>query len=233
MMGLIAAALAFILLHLLVSGTRVRDALTGALGQGPYMGLFSLASLGLIVWMSMAYGGAQRSGDNAVYWGASPLTKEIQLGLMLVAFLFVVPGLTTSNPTSVRQESALDRPDVVKGMLRITRHPFLWGVAVWAAGHLMVNGDVASLILFGAMLALAVLGTVSIDAKRQRVLGATWDTFARQTSNVPFAAIAGGRQAFGVAQIVEIGWWRLLLAVAFWVGMIFLHPIAFGANPLW
>ncbi|HEX7761660.1 MAG TPA: NnrU family protein [Caulobacteraceae bacterium] len=229
---LIAAALAFILLHLLVSGTRVRDALTGAIGQGPYMGLFSLASLGLIVWMSMAYGAAQRGGGNPVYWGASALTKEIQLGLMLVAFLLVVPGLTTPNPTSVRQEGALDRPDVVKGMLRITRHPFLWGVAVWAAGHLMVNGDVASLILFGALLVLAVFGTASIDAKRKRALGETWDAFARQTSNVPFAAVITGRQSFGVAQIAEIGWWRILLAVALWVGMIFLHPIAFGANPL-
>lgn len=229
---LIIAALAFILLHLLVSGTRVRDALTGAIGQGPYMGLFSLASLGLIVWMSIAYGGAQRGGANPVYWGASTLTKEIQLGLMLVAFLLVVPGLTTPNPTSVRQEGALNRPDVVKGMLRITRHPFLWGVAVWAAGHLMVNGDVASLILFGALLALAVFGTVSIDAKRKRVLGATWDDFAAKTSNIPFAAVVAGRQSFGVATIGEIGWWRILLAVVLWVAMIFLHPIAFGASPL-
>ena len=229
---LIAAALAFILLHLLVSGTRVRDALTGAIGQGPYMGLFSLASLGLIVWMCMAYGGAQRSGDNPVFWGAGTLTKEIQLGLMLVAFLLVVPGLTTPNPTSVRQEGALNRPDVVRGMLRITRHPFLWGVAIWAAGHLMVNGDVASLILFGALLALAIFGTVSIDAKRRRALGETWDAFARQTSNLPFAAVVSGRQSFGVAQIAEIGWWRILLAVALWVAAIFLHPMAFGANPL-
>ena len=51
MTALIAAALGFVLLHLLVSGTRVRDALTGSIGQGPYMGLFSLASLGLIVWL--------------------------------------------------------------------------------------------------------------------------------------------------------------------------------------
>jgi uncharacterized membrane protein len=103
---------------------------------------------------------------------------------------------------------------------------------VWAGGHLMVNGDVASLILFGAMLALAIFGTVSIDAKRKRVLGPTWDAFAAKTSNVPFAAVASGRQAFGVAQIAEIGWWRIVLAIALWMGMIFLHPIAFGSNPL-
>ena len=80
-------------------------------------------------------------------------------------------------------------------MLRITRHPFLWGVALWAAGHLMVNGDLASLILFGSLLVLAVFGTGSIDAKRRRALGEKWDAFAAKTSAVPFAAIAAGRQS--------------------------------------
>ncbi|MGA0600356.1 NnrU family protein [Caulobacter sp. KR2-114] len=226
---LVAAALAFVLLHLLVSGTRLRDALTGTIGSGPYMGLFSLASVGLIVWLSMSYGPARADALNTVWWGATPATKWIQLGLMLVAFLLVVPGLTTPNPTSVRQEGALEKPDVIKGMLRITRHPFLWGVAVWAAGHLLVNGDLASLVLFGAMLALAVFGTVSIDAKRKRALGATWDNFAAQTSNVPFAAIAAGRQSLKVG---EIGWWRLALAVALWAGTIFAHQLMFGVSPL-
>lgn len=226
---LAAAALAFVLLHLLVSGTRLRDALTGTIGDGPYMGLFSLASLGLIVWLSMSYGPARADPVNSVWWTATPATKAIQLALMLLAFLLVVPGLTTPNPTSVRQEGALEKPDVVKGMLRITRHPFLWGVAVWAAGHLMVNGDLASLILFGSLAALAVFGTASIDAKRKRVLGATWDAFAAQTSNVPFAAIAAGRQSLNVG---EIGWWRLLLAVALWAVMIFVHPLMFGVSPL-
>lgn len=226
---LVVAALAFVLLHLLVSGTRLRDALTGTIGVGPYMGLFSLVSLGLIVWLSMSYGPARADALNAVWWTATPLTKWIQLGLTLMAFLLVVPGLTTPNPTSVRQEGALEKPDVVKGMLRITRHPFLWGVAIWAAGHLMVNGDLASLVLFGSLAALAVFGTTSIDAKRKRVLGATWDGFAGQTSNVPFAAIVAGRQPL---KIGEIGWWRLLLAVALWAAMIFVHPLMFGVSPL-
>lgn len=223
------AALSFVLLHLLVSGTRLRDALTGTIGDGPYMGLFSLASLGLIVWLCMSYGPAKTDPLNAVWWSATAATKWIQLGLMLIAFLLVVPGLTTPNPTSVRQEGALEKPDVVKGMLRITRHPFLWGVAIWAAGHLLVNGDLASLVLFGSLAALSVFGTTSIDAKRKRALGATWDAFAAQTSNIPFAAIAAGRQS---PRIGEIGLWRLVLAVALWAGTIFVHPLLFGANPL-
>ncbi len=227
MSSLIAAALFFVLLHLLVSGTRVRDAITGRIGQGPYMGLFSLASVGGLVWLAMGFGDARGETWNAAYWSIAPATRHIQLVLQLVAMLLIVPGLTTPNPTSVRQEGALDRPDVIRGMLRITRHPFLWGVAVWAAGHLLVNGERASLVLFGAMFVLALFGTVSIDAKRKRALGATWDAFATQTSNVPFAAILSGRQKLRVG---EIGWWRLVLAVVVWAALVWGHPYLFGVS---
>ena len=163
---------------------------------------------------------------------ATPLDKidvSVQIGLQLLAMLLIVPGLTTPNPTSVRQEGALDRPDVVKGMLRITRHPFLWGVAIWAVGHLLVKGDAASILLFGTMLALALFGTASIDAKRRRALGSKWDAFAAQTSNIPFAAIAAGRQRLNVG---EIGWWRIVLAVAIWAALLWGHPYLFGVRAL-
>lgn len=228
MVALTLAAAAFVLIHLLVSGTRLRDALTGRIGEGAYMGLFSLASLGIIVWMSLSYGGARSDAANLTFWPATPATKVVQLILTLIAFLLIVPGLLTPNPTSVKQEGALDKPDAVKGMLRITRHPFLWGVAIWAFGHLLVNGDLASFVLFGAMLGLAVLGTTSIDAKRRRVLGEKWDAFAAQTSNAPFAAILAGRQKLHIG---EIGW-RLAVAIVVWGAVLASHRMAFGVSPL-
>lgn len=226
---LIAAASFFVLLHLLVSGTRLRDTITGRIGPGPYMGLFSLASVAGLVWLGMAFAQSRGAAWNVAYWDLSAATRHIQLVLQLVAMLLIVPGLTTPNPTSVSQEGALNRPDVVKGMLRITRHPFLWGVAIWAAGHLLVNGDRASIVLFGSMLALALFGTASIDAKRKRALGATWDSFAAQTSNVPFGAILGGRQPLKPG---EIGWWRIALGVGVWAILTMAHPLLFGVAAL-
>jgi uncharacterized membrane protein len=228
MIMLVAAAAVFLLIHFVVSGTRLRDALTGAMGEGPYMGLFSFASVAALGWLIVAYGQA-RSSPDPVYWSATDATKWIQLVVTLLAFLLAVPGLLTPNPTSVRQQATLDRPDVARGMVRITRHPFLWGVALWAAGHLLVNGDLAGLILFGSLMILAVFGTTSIDAKRRRALGAKWDAFAAQTSAVPFAAIAQGRQSL---KLGEIGWWRLALAVAIWALLLWAHPYAFGVSPL-
>jgi uncharacterized membrane protein len=129
----------------------------------------------------------------------------------------------------VRQQGVLERPDAIKGMVRITRHPFLWGVAIWAAGHLLVNGDVAGILLFGTMLLLALFGTASIDAKRRRALGPAWDAFAARTSSIPFAAILTRRQRLDLG---EIGWWRPALAIALYVAVLFGHPYAFGVSAL-
>jgi uncharacterized membrane protein len=227
MVWLVAAAAAFLAIHLLIYGTRLRDAIVARIGVGPYMGLFALASVATLVWLGFAYGAA-RHGPDPAWWGATPATKWVQLGVTLVAFLLIVPGLLTPNPTSVRQEATLDKPDAVQGMLRITRHPFLAGVALWAAGHILVNGDLAGLILFGTLLVLAVFGTLSIDAKRRRALGDKWDAFARLTSAFPFAAIAQGRQTL---KLGEIGW-RFGVALIIWAALVQGHPYLFGVSPL-
>lgn len=219
MLNLVAASAFFVLIHLLISGTRVRDGLIARIGQGPYMGLFVVLSIAGLVWLGFAFGEARASPANAPYWSVGDASRHIQMALQLVAVLLIVIGLSTPNPTSVRQESAIERP--VRGILRVTRHPFLWGVALWALGHLVVNGDRASLILFGSLLVLAVTGTASIDAKRKRALGEAWDGFAAQTSNVPFAAIVAGRQRL---MLGEIGVWRILAAVAVYLALILAHP---------
>src|SRR3569832_200032 len=146
MTNLIAAALVFLGIHLLISGTRVRDALVGALGERPYMGLFSLLSLGVIVWLAMAFNQAGAMPGSA----ADPLLYDLGRGahdaalpIVALAFLLGVPGLLTPNPTSVNSEKLAAKPEAVKGVLRITRHPFLWGVAIWSADHLTTNGDQA------------------------------------------------------------------------------------------
>jgi len=229
MSSLLAAAAFFVLIHLLVAGTRVRDTITGKIGDGPYMGLFSLASVAGLTWFGFAYADARTEPWNTVLWSITPATRHVQLALQLVAFLFITIGIATPNPTAVRAEGVLDRPDAAKGMVRVTRHPFLWGVAIWALGHLLVNGDLASLVLFGSMLFLALFGTASIDAKRRRKLGDKWDAFAAQTSNVPFAAILAGRQTLILG---EIGWWRIVLGVLVWAALMVGHPYAFGVAAL-
>lgn len=222
---LIAAAVAFLALHLLVAGTRLRDAIVGVIGERAYLAVFSLASLGGIVWLALSYNTAIAVGSD-VLWDLGVGVKHLGFILVGLAFLLGVPGLMTANPTTVGMESAAAQDAM--GVLRITRHPFLWSVALWAAFHLAANGDAASLVFFGTFLALAVLGTFSIDAKRARKMGPAWTAFAQRTSNVPFAAILGGRNALKLAELLG---WRQAVAIGAFLAVLFGHEWAFGASP--
>src|SRR5262245_14697788 len=157
--NLIAAAATFAVLHLRVAGTRLRDRIVAAIGEQRYLGLFSLASLGAIGWLAWAYSHAFSSSANAGYWTTPGWLKWTCGGLVLIAFLAIVVGLTTPNPTAVQQEKLLESKDPARGALRITRHPFLWGIALWSAAHIAANGDRASLLLFSTLLIVAVVGT--------------------------------------------------------------------------
>ncbi len=223
MTSLILAALAFIGIHLGVSGTTLRDRIVAAIGDRGYMLGFSVASVAALVWLILSY----KAADYVPTWGMLEWWKPFAIVLMLPAFVLVVAGLATPNPTAVAQEGLVERPP--QGIVRITRHPFLVGVAIWSATHLIGNGDVASLLLFGALFIVSVAGTVSIDAKRRRVLGpAAWDAFAARTSIVPFAAIAAGRNQFSVR---ELGWWRPLAGVFAYALMLGGHVHIVGVSP--
>lgn len=217
MWDLVGACAFFLLIHFGVSGTAVRDALTRRLGERPYRGLFSLASLGGMGWLIFAY----HRAPYLATWGERLALRPVAYGLVLIAFLFAGIGLMTPSPTQVGMESRLD-PQGVRGITRMTRHPFLWGVALWAVTHLAVNGDVASLLMFGSLLVLALGGTRSIDAKRRRHGGERWQAFSRATSNVPFAAIVSGGNRLAPA-LAEIGPWRPLVAIALFVLAFYLH----------
>jgi len=224
MANLVAAAVFFLAIHFGVSGTRLRDRLVGVLGDRAFRGLFALASLVGLIWMARAYSHA----PHVDLWGQLLALKPLALALVLIAFALVVIGISTPSPTTAGMESQLTREVQVRGITRITRHPFLWGTALWALVHFVINGDAASSVLFGSLLLLAVGGTSSIDAKRRRSYGERWEQFARQTSNVPFAAIAAGRNRLGPA-LREIGVVRPLIAIVIFAVVFALHGRLFGA----
>jgi uncharacterized membrane protein len=115
-----------------------------------------------------------------------------------------------------------------RGILRVTRHPVLWAIALWAIVHLIARGDGASVIFFGGFALLSLSGTVLIDVRKSRAAGAEWQRFAQSTSNVPFAAIIQGRNQF---KFEEIGWPKILVGLALYFVLLFAHPYLFGARP--
>jgi uncharacterized membrane protein len=148
--------------------------------------------------------------------------------VLAVAFWLGVPGLLTANPTTVGMEGVAAREDAVTGVLRITRHPFLWSVAIWAAFHLAANGDAASVVFFGTFLVLAVCGTFSIDEKKARKMGEAWVPFAKRTSNIPFGAVLAGRATLKLGELFT---WRQLAALIAFLAVLSGHAWAFSASP--
>ncbi|MGQ0587389.1 MAG: NnrU family protein [Gammaproteobacteria bacterium] len=223
MTNLVLAAVTFAAMHLLISGTRVRGVLAARLGEKAFRGLFSAASAMVLGWLIWAY--AQERQPML-----TPLTdwRWLSAVLVLVAFTFIVFGLTTPGPTIVGGEKLMTREDPARGIHRVTRHPFLWGIALWALVHALFNPDPANLWFFGTFLFVAAAGTFSIDAKREAAYGEAWQRYAQLTSNLPFVAIAQRRNRLALA---EIGWLRAGAAIAAYVVLSLLHAGFFGLPP--
>ena len=171
MVSLALAALAFAGLHLFVSGTRLRDALIARLGENLYRGLFSLASAVVLGWVIWSYAKVRMPMPTPI-----PQLKGLADLLVLIATLFIVSGLLTFGPTAVGAEKLMDQD--ARGIHRVTRHPFLWGISLWAATHMLFNPDAAALLFFGTFLVVGVAGIFSIDAKRERLYGNRWHGYA-------------------------------------------------------
>ena len=225
MTQLILAALFFTALHVGVAGTSARGRAIEKLGENVYRAAFSLLSLLGIVWLAHAY----RVAGYIETWGQLAWFKPIAAFLMLVAFLLVVLGMATPNPMAVGGENLLMADAPARGIHRVTRHPFLWGVAVWAFVHLIANGDAASLVLCVSLLVVAFVGMISIDAKRKKACGRHWDSYAASTSIIPFQAIKDGRNTL---VITEFKVWQLVVALVLYLAVMHFHQAWFGVSPL-
>jgi uncharacterized membrane protein len=223
--ALFAAMVAFVGGHFLLSAPPVRARLVAAMGEGPFLGVYSLLSLLALVWVVLAY----RSAPFVGIWDLGPAGRFVAGALMPFALVLAVVGLTTPNPTAVGGERFRDASRAVRGIVTITRNPFLWGVALWAVAHLAANGNAASVMLFGGMLILSLGGMPAIDRKRADRLGAAWQAIAVKTSLVPFAAAAAGRIK---VDWKGIGWWRPALGIVVYAILLYGHTWLFGVSAM-
>lgn len=207
---LIAATIAFLATHF-VTSTPLRPALVSAMGEWPYRGVYSLVAFITLGWMIWAYVGAPRE---FLWSGFRPLPYVV----MPLAFVLIACGYWR-NPTMVGADKLLKSDDPARGVIRITRHPIMWGVMLWAAAHMLARGELKSLVFFGAFVALAAVGTLAMDRRKRS--NPDWPRFAAVTSHIPFVAIAQGRNRLVWR---EIGWLRPALGLAAFFAVLAFHP---------
>lgn len=159
------------------------------LGYGPYMGLYSLVTIAGLVLIVIGYGDMRPS---TVIWTPPEGLKHLNVLLQLIAFIIL---FTAYTPT---------------GYIRKTlKHPMLVGVKIWALGHLLANGELNSIILFGSFLAYAVIDRIVLK---------------KRGDNGPPADLKPQPLGDVIAVIMGVGFWAAML--------LWLHPVLFGMPAL-
>lgn len=148
MMVLIVGLILFLGVHLVPTQPELRDGLKARIGEGPYKILFSLLSLAGLVVIVLGYHKLQlHPGKNPILWEPPVWTRHIAVALMLPAIILLVASLV---PSRIRTA---------------TRHPMLIAIKIWALAHLLANGDLGALLLFGSFLAFAVYDRISVKKR--------------------------------------------------------------------
>jgi uncharacterized membrane protein len=145
-MGLALLVLGLILLlgsHTLTAQRDMRAALIGSTGEGLYKILYSLVSLAGIVLIAWGFAKYRATGWIDV-WSPPGATKHVTIALMLPAIILVVASYLRGR------------------IYAVVKHPMLAGVKLWAFAHLLANGDLGSIILFGSFLGWAVYDRISL-----------------------------------------------------------------------
>lgn len=221
---LLAATAVFVLAHLLLSSIPIRTVVIQRLGEAGFRAGYSILVTVAFIWMLLAFGAA----PYYPLWVPPHWTAGLAFLVMLPATLLFVIGLAGPSPTAVGGDQRLQaedpRPPAV-GILSVTRHPFLCGVAGYAIAHLLANGDLATVILMVGLLVLSIGGMLHIDYRRSVSLGPLWGPVVMTTSRLPFAAVLEGRTRLDLA---GIGLWRVVLALVVYVAFILLHGVIVG-----
>lgn len=192
---LILGLIIFLGVHALTMMRGQRAQLIARVGEGPYKGLYSLVSfagLALIVWGYVSY----RAGGYIPVWEPPRWTRHTTWLLMLPVFPMFIAAYA---------------PGRIKAALK---HPMLAAIKLWALAHLIANGDLGSILLFGSVLVWAVLSRISQKSRAELsdVAAARAPDAATAMRNDIIAVVAG-----------------LVLYVAV---LIWLHPVLFGVSAL-
>jgi uncharacterized membrane protein len=193
---LIVASVAFVGTHFLMSHP-LRAGMVGALGEKGFAGIYSIVSLLTFGWMIWAYPDASAEAPTPL-WNAGQVGAIVATLLMwLGSVLFM--GSLRRNPALPRPGKRIEKIDDPNGVYSITRHPMMWGFALWAIVHAIVHPTAASLVLSVAVALLALIGAELQDRKKEMLLGDLWRGWEAKTSYAPYGKGLKSADAFALA----------------------------------
>lgn len=210
--GFAVAFGAFFLTHSVPLRPPVRAWFVGRLGRRAFSAGYSVLSLLVLAWLIVA---ARRAPFLEV-WAWAPWQSHLALALMLPVCVLLGLSVGRPNPLSFGGPSAGFDPER-PGVVRLTRHPVLLALALWATAHLLANGDLAHVLLFGFFTVFALFGRRLVDRRKRREMGEIgWIVMRRQIERAPLRPEP----------------WRVAAGVALYAVLVALHPLIIGVSPL-
>lgn len=222
MSQLYLALLAFVLLHSVPALPPIRSGVIAILGRKTYILIHSIVSTALLVWVFHA-------ALNTPYvelWEPSGSHAMVTLVLAPLGIFLVLAGLFTPNPASITFRCG-DQPGAI---VSVTRHPVLWGFFFWSGGHLIANGDLRSLILFGGLGLFSTVGFLMLGRRAKRRLGLGWSAFCADHPLLALPKLASGTNRTRVDAPIVFAF-ALTAAMTLWL-LLGGHAFLFGVDPL-
>ncbi|GKY86256.1 NnrU family protein [Sinisalibacter aestuarii] len=211
--GFILAFAVFFVSHSLPVRPAVKARIVALIGARGFSLAYSALSVLVLTWLIVAAGRA----PYVELWPRQPWQSWVPLVALALASVIVALAIGRPNPLSFGggRNAAFDPAH--PGIVGWVRHPLLVAIGLWAGAHMVPNGDLAHVILFGTFLGFAILGTTLIDRRKRRQMGAQWERLTQTARRVEVTP--GGL----VRVVVGLGLWGLLL---------WLHMPVIGVWPL-
>lgn len=192
--NLIFGAALFVGSHFLMSHP-LRASLAGRIGERGFQIVYSVVALATFILTVRAYQGMPAE---LPLWPVSDGLWAISTILVLLASVLFV-GSLIGNPAMAAPGAARAAAAPARGVFAITRHPMMWGFSLWAVAHALVVPTSAQLILSGAVILLALGGSLGQDRKKEKLMGAVWQDWQLRTAFVPFSGQFNGRLSWADA----------------------------------
>jgi len=222
----IAAFAVFLLSHAIPARPAVRAALVHKLGERGFLIGYSVESLAVLTWLIVA----TERAPFVELWPFERWQMWVPNLALPLACQFAAFGVGAANPLSFGGDPRKRFDPGQPGVVGLVRHPLLWAIGLWAGAHVVPNGDLAHVLLFGFFALIALLGMAIIDRRKRRQLGVErWTALAAHTSFWPFAALLTGRFRPYSWRISPL---RFGIGLAAWLALLLLHPYVIGVSPL-
>ncbi|MFT5743550.1 MAG: putative membrane protein [Paracoccaceae bacterium] len=210
----ITAFVVFFLSHSIPVRPAMRAKLVATLGPRGFTIGYSILSLGVLIWLI----GAASRAPYVALWDWAVWQNLIVLAVMAFVIALLALSIGRPNPFSFGgARNDMFDPEMA-GIVAVFRHPLLVALALWAMAHMIANGDLAHVVLFGTFAGFALVGQRIIDRRKQRQMGAQWGELK-------------AKMRIGTLNPKGTVLRQIIAVLAFGV-LLWLHPMLFGVNPL-